>query len=518
MMTTSASQDPPRSIVRRNVLANLTGRGWTALLYIALAPLYVDFMGIESYGLVGFFLSLFALSSIVELGLSSALNRELARQAARDDDPSGARDLVRTLELVYWGLALVIGLVTLAAAPLVAQEWFNYSRIPVGTVEDALMLMALILVVQWPLNLYSGGLLGLERHVALNVIAVVMMTIRMGGAAVVLWLVEPTITAFFMWQAVAAAIHTLVARTWLWHALPQSGRPARFRRELLVPIWGFALGMGATSVLVVLLTQLDKLVLSGLLSLKSFGYYSLAAVLSSGISYLALPVFQSIFPRLTGLVAVSDHPGVIRLYHGASQLMAVLVLPVATLIVLFSFQVVELWTGDATTASNTHDVAALLVAGTALNALSSVPYALQLAHGWTRLSVLLNLAAVVVFVPLLFVAAARYGTVGAASLWLALNIGYLGVGIQLMHRRLLPAEKSNWYVRDVGLPLAVTLTVACAFRLAYPDMSSEPLIAVWLLTGLVCSVAACIAVAPAARSWARQAMGRLPGRPAERSL
>lgn len=508
MTITPGSQDTPRSTVKRNVVANLTGRGWTALLYLVLAPVYVDLMGVESYGLVGFFFSLFALSSIIELGLSSALNRELARYSAEGEDPARARDLVWTLEPVYWGLALVMGALTLAAAPFVAQEWFNETTIPRGTVEDALMLMALVVLVQWPLNLYSGGLLGLERHLALNVILVVMMTVRMGGAAVALSVVEPTVTVFFAWQAIAAATHTVLARAWLWHALPRSGRGRRFRRQLLLSLWRFALGMGATSILVVLLTQLDKLILSGLLSLEDFGYYSLAALLSSGISYLALPVFQAIFPRLSGLVALSDEAGIVGLYHGASQLMAVLVLPIATLMALFSFEAVELWTGDASTASNMHEVAALLVAGTALNALTSVPYALQLAHGWTRLSLLLNLAAVVLFVPLLFIVANRYGAVGAARLWLALNIGYVVVGVQLMHRRLLPAERRGWYVRDLALPGAAALAVCGAFRLTFPEHSSSFVTALWLVAALACALGASIAVTPRPRTWIRQLLAR----------
>lgn len=510
--------DAPRSPIRRNVVANLSGRAWTALLYLALAPVYVDLMGVEAYGLVGLFLSLFAVSSILELGLSSALNRELASRTARREDPSGARDLLRTLEPVYWGLALLIGGLTLAAAPMVAQEWLNDAELPVGTVENAVMLMALVLVVQWPLNLYAGGLLGLERHVALNVILGLMMTVRMGGAALVLWLVDPSVTAFFTWQAITAGIHTLVARAWLWRSLPRPSRPARFRRQLFASVWRFSLGVGATSVLVVLLTQLDKLLLSGLLSLEDFGYYSLAALLSSGISYVSLPVFQSVFPRLTGLVAVADESSLTRLYHSASQLMAVLVLPVAAVIVLFSSQVVELWTGSSTTASNVHDVAALLVAGTALNALASVPYALQLAHGWTRLSFSLNLVAVVLFVPLLVVATNRYGAVGAAGLWLALNVGYVGVGMQLMHRRLLPSEKRSWYARDVALPAAATLAVAGLFRAAYPAPSSEPLIALWLLTAFLASATACIAAAPAAKVWVREGLALLGRRRAGRLL
>jgi hypothetical protein len=39
--------------LRHNILANYAGNAHCALLSIALVPLYIRFMGIEAYGLVG---------------------------------------------------------------------------------------------------------------------------------------------------------------------------------------------------------------------------------------------------------------------------------------------------------------------------------------------------------------------------------------------------------------------------------------------------------------------------------
>ena len=42
-------------VAKRNVLANFAGRAWSALMALAFLPLYIRFLGIESYGLVGIF-------------------------------------------------------------------------------------------------------------------------------------------------------------------------------------------------------------------------------------------------------------------------------------------------------------------------------------------------------------------------------------------------------------------------------------------------------------------------------
>ena len=45
-------------------------------------PLYIKFMGVESYGLVGIYFPLLALSDFLDMRLSDTMNREMARLMA----------------------------------------------------------------------------------------------------------------------------------------------------------------------------------------------------------------------------------------------------------------------------------------------------------------------------------------------------------------------------------------------------------------------------------------------------
>ena len=51
------------SQVKRNIIPNYAGAFWTALMGLVFVPLYIKFMGIESYGLIGIFASLQAILS-----------------------------------------------------------------------------------------------------------------------------------------------------------------------------------------------------------------------------------------------------------------------------------------------------------------------------------------------------------------------------------------------------------------------------------------------------------------------
>src|SRR5215216_3771623 len=103
--------------IRNNLIANFLGRGWAALMGIVFIPLYIKFMGIESYGLVGFFTTLQAVFALLDLGLTTTLNREIARYSALAEKSQDMRDLVRTLEIIYWALAFFIGAVVITLSP-----------------------------------------------------------------------------------------------------------------------------------------------------------------------------------------------------------------------------------------------------------------------------------------------------------------------------------------------------------------------------------------------------------------
>jgi len=65
--------------VRRNIVANAIGQGWSGLLSIVLIPVYIRLLGVESYGLVGLYITVQAALAVLDFGLAGTINRELAR-------------------------------------------------------------------------------------------------------------------------------------------------------------------------------------------------------------------------------------------------------------------------------------------------------------------------------------------------------------------------------------------------------------------------------------------------------
>ncbi len=375
------------SLLKKNVIANFVGNGWTALIALVLIPLYIGFLGIEAWGIVGIFISLQSFCVLLDLGLSATLNRELARLSVHNDKAQEMRDLVRTMELIYWAVAILIGVAIFALAPVIANYWVQASRLSPGIIQNAIRLMALAISLQWPFGLYSGGLLGLQRQVLLSGgINVAATTMRGAGSIVILWKVSPTLQAFFSWQIAVSLMQSCLAGWFLWKMLPHAAISASFQRALLRGTWRFTAGMSGIVIVSIMMTQMDKVILSKMLTLEMFGYYVLAATVATSLNLLIAPVFSAMYPRFTQIVSLGDEEGLKQLYHHSCQLMSVVILPVTIVIAFFSKEILFLWTRNSTTAQYTHLILSILVIGTALNGLIHLPHALQLAYGWTTLA------------------------------------------------------------------------------------------------------------------------------------
>ena len=456
------------SSIKKNVVANFAGSAWTGLMGILFVPFYIRLMGVESYGVIGIFASLQAMFAVLDLGLSQALAREMARLSVDQKNTNRMADTARTLEIIYWGIALVVVAVITVASHFIAYHWLNPEKLSREYLLEVLWIMALVVGLRWPVSLYMGGLNGLQRQVLVNTLLAIFATLQGAGALAVLWLIKPTVQVFFFWQALMALAQVIVLRIALWRNL-SSERKGKFSGDVLKEIWRFAAGMTGISLVSTILMQTDKILLSRLLSLSDFGYYTFAATVAAVMYRLISPVFTAYYPRLTELVSKDDQSGLVRTYHQGCQFMAVVILPSALTLAFFSKEVLSLWVRDPGVIAHASLLVSLLVIGNTLHGLMHLPYALQLAHGWTKLSFSTNLVAVIFLAPAIYFSTMAWGVVGAASMWIVLNVGYLLIVIQLMHLRLLKHEKWSWYRNDVGKLLAITLVVTGAGRLIMRD-------------------------------------------------
>jgi len=364
--------------------------------------------------------------------------------------------------------------------------------------------MAIVLALQWPMSAYIGALLGMQQHWTVNWTKVLFATAaNVASIVLLLSVAAPTIVLFFSVQVIVTAAALFVTGACAWRAMPAmaSYQAARFRMTLLRRHWRFAAGVTGLTITGLVMTQADKWILLKLVDLESFGYYTLAATVAASLYFLVTPLFNAFFPRFSALTAVGEQDELARQYHITTQLMACLLFPLGLVLMLFAPEILLVWTHNSHVAEHAATVVALLALGNVINGVMHLPYALQLAAGWTSLGLRINVALLTVFVPLVYYCIWRYGLAGAGIAWATAGFLYLVSGVPLTHHRLLKHEQARWWLKDILVPLTLSVAVLVVARLLVTLDHSWLIFLVELLLFTVLAVALSVISCGQLRAW-----------------
>lgn len=461
--------------LKQNIVANYIGGTWTILMGIAFVPVYIAYLGVEAYGLIGVYVTMQAWIALLDMGMTPTLNREMARYKVGEHDNLSARRLLRTLECVYIAVVAIVIIGSFLAASVIAGSWLTIEKLSVDAVETAIVLMGLIIAVRWFMTLYRGAIMGLQEQVWLNKIAVVFATVRGLGVIPLIIFISPTIEAFFLFQAAVAVAELAVIASKTYRLIPRTEQKVGFDLHALRRVWDFAFGVFSVNVLATVLMQSDKVFISLMLPLRYLGFYTLATSVCSALTSLAAPINNGAYPRMTELIAKKEQALLVQTYRKSTQMLAVIVIPAGIVISVYSAELLMLWTQNEATAMASAGVLSVYAIGTVLNGLMSLPYTLQLSYGYTKLMSTLNLVMVLALVPLMYWGIAKFGMIGAAYVWVLLNTIYIVVGVPLMHRKYLRREKLHWYLHSLAAPAISVVAVCVGLRwyIGQPQFSSQ---------------------------------------------
>ena len=457
--------------LRRNSLANFAGQLYATLIGIVALPFYIEFLGAEAFGLVGFFVLLQSWLLLLTSGVAPTLARQIAVSRGRGD--LGARpfrEALRSLELVVLALALGTAALVWLVSDRIAADWLEVKTLSLPDVAFCIALMGGIAGLRWGVALYASGLGGMERQVWLNVFNSAFATLRFGGAYVLLRWVSSDVTHYFEYQLLVSLLELAVIAGRFYASQPPQGRQndpgLAFSWAAIRPLLPFALGVTYTSMLWVLVTQTDKLILSHLLPLVEYGFFSVVVLIAGGVLRFADPVNQAVLPRLTMVHAAGETTAMLALYRKTTQYLVVIVASVAGVMALFPYAVLYALTGNRGSAEWGAPVLSWFALGNGLLVVGGMQYTLQLVHGQLRTHLLNTTLSTAVQVPILALVAYHYGAVEVALAWFCIRLITFFIWPTLVHRKYAPGLHRLWLRVDVLQPLlAVGLVLAASWAL-----------------------------------------------------
>lgn len=445
--------------LRTNILASYVSQIYLIVISIAILPVYIKYMGAEAYGLVGFFAMLQGLFSLLDFGLTPTISRQTAQYNAGSETALNFRRLFRALSLIFMGIALVGGCVLFLLNGYIAKNWLKLENLNMQDVLFSLQIMAICVSLRWMTGLYRGVISGFEQIVWLSVINSVIATLRFPGVLLYMYYFGFNVRSFFVFQLFTAILEfSLLALKSLW-LLPkvELNQIIGWSLKPIRPVLSFALTIAFTSSVWVLFTQLDKFVLSGILSLSDYGYFTLAVLVAGGILQLSAPISAPIMPRMARLEGENEHEQMRQVYLNATQFISVIVVTAGIVLAGVAKPVLYAWTGDITLATQAAPVLQLYALGNSLLSLAAFPYYLQYAKGKLFYHFIGSIGSVIIIVPTIIWAAKNYGSIGAGWVWLLTQVVYLLFWVSYVHVKIEPNINLIWF--KSFLPSLITVSV-----------------------------------------------------------
>lgn len=460
----------------KSVLAiSIVAQVYSALIGILLMPWYLRLMGSEAFGLIGLYILIQSTLPLLELGFTQSLSREMSRFKAGVLSSNEAWGRLKSIEVLLGGLALVVILLSGLASEWLSQEWLNVVSLDRESVAISIVIMALATGARWFAGIYRSSLVGLEHQLSVNVVTALLATIRFAGVLPVLVYISAEPVSFFCFQAAVSGLELLFFRRAIYKVLPVCSASVTANLNSLRKMWPIAGSMGFLGFMWIMITQIDKLVLSNTLRLDEYGYFTLAVMLANSAQILITPFNQVIQPRMT-IMAESNHgENLSKLYRLSTQFATALFMALGATLSFFSVPLLLVWTGDEVAT----DIAAPILFWygftNALVGVSLLPFMLQFAFGYLRLHVIGNLVLLLTLLPTLIYSAIEYGAVGVGITLVVYRLIYLLLWVPLIHKRLLPEITLVWPIKDVGQITVVVVSVVLLASIVMPSFDNHVL-------------------------------------------
>lgn len=446
------------SQLKTHIAANFLGKLLQAIVLFFFVPVYARLLGTEAFGLIGFFSSLVAVFAIVDAGLSLTSAREAARACSAPAERDAAWGVIGSIEKVYWIIAVTMSALLILSSGFIAESWLKREHLSAKDVRLTIVMMSFALSIRWPVSVYSGVLMGMHRQVQVNIINLVITVLKSLGAVIVMIFVSRSIISFFVWQTIACTIETAVFYYCFRRLMRQAGVPFTLTIGGLSKVFHFSAGISVLNILVMVINQADKLVISKFLSLEQLGYYSLPVTLSGAMIIISSSVTTATFPRFSGFFANGDWSAAAELYESATEHLSVILAGIASVFVFFPKEVLLVWTSRPDIASQSSVSLSLLGFGGMLNGVVQIANQLQLAAGKTRSLIYIYSIAAIVAVLCSLLLIPRFGIAGGGAACAVVNLFFYIVAPYIV-KLITGDQRAVAFYYRTGRPIIAALAI-----------------------------------------------------------
>lgn len=374
---------------------------------IFLTPFYFKQFGPEAWGMIAVVMLLQVLLASFEAGLTQGLSKEFSENLAI---VGYNFKLKKALLLSYTRFVMLAGVLLVALSPIISKHLLKQAALSIESVFYIGCAFGLFCLNFYG-SIYKSILIGAGKLAHLGLVSIIANFLRF-TAGLLVAVLHPTPSVFLTAQ-LSIGVVELMLRNLI--ATPTVGS----HQETDVSVTGslaYAQKISGLVFLGVLVVNLDKLVVSSMLTLRDFGVYAVATSFAIGISQFMSPLCQAYFSKL---VANRDDANLLRLLNRKLMLQTLSIVAISWIgYGLLGQQLIKYWLHNSESVVTIYPLISVLLIGTTLNAVAEVGYTNWIAFGETKYIAAKNIVSLLLVALVLPAFVFTFGLIGAAISWI----------------------------------------------------------------------------------------------------
>ena len=458
-----------------NTFSNIAVKIWSMISIYIFIPLYIEILGETVFGLVSFFATLQSTLNLLGLGLSNTLRREFAVGEVSIVNNNKKYKLLRSTELIYLCLGIVIIYLCTFGANVIATKWLNIENMDAETVADVIALMGVSIALQLNANLYAGCLLGINKQVKANVLCICWSFCKSAGALLVIIILQPNLLYFYLWHILADFVYLVLLRISIITELRVDNDTVwRFSDISNIKlVWKYTCGIIIISFIALVNKQADKFIISKYLTLTELGAYNVATTLASLTSIIPSALYTSMFPRFTYYATTGNIDSLKTEFISANKIVNLIISCMGAYIAIYATQLIIIWTGSTEYACILRNVAAIIVVAVTLVECQVIPYALALANGNTKFNVIVGGVFMPVLIVSMLIGIKYFGLLGASIICLLTMFSQTVIYQFLIYRHYITDAATVMVFKCTILPLMICISLAGLSKIAIQTITDK---------------------------------------------
>jgi O-antigen/teichoic acid export membrane protein len=442
--------------ITKNIISNYVNQIWIAVANLIAVPLYLKTLGVESFGIIAYLISLLGCFSIFDLGFAPIISQESKKYQLKKISKSSFFNFIKTVNIFYFLFScfIFIGLFLFAFEFESLQKGANSSTdILKNTNSNNFFLIAsLMIALRYLESFYRSFFIGLEFFHEFNLFNFVIIFLRNFLPIIIFKFYPSSISIYLYCQIFLSLIVIIFFHIYIHSFKFKDLAFAEFKLKEVLIRKNFIISLFKASFLSVIITQLDKLIVINYVTMEDYGIFSVATAISSGFLMLIAPITQVFYPRLVKSYVQKNMTKLSDDFHYGAQLITLLLGTLALEILFFSSEILLMWTSDMLISEKASPILCLFIFGSLINSFLWVPYQLQIAMKWMRLSLTVNFFVILFMIPLYIIFLPDYGARAAGAIWLTLNLVNFIFSVNFMFNKILRNERFHWYFLDILIP------------------------------------------------------------------